>query len=110
MSGSTINSSVVRTSSGRFRVSEEFGAVGIPLSSLNHGEEGIILALPEDPEYRGQLIGMGLPPGALVRVVQHRKDSSRPLVLASGQTRIAMGEEIARFILVEKNRDQGERK
>ncbi|MDO5553744.1 MAG: FeoA family protein [Planctomycetia bacterium] len=82
----------------------------ISLASLLTGESGTVLDLPENNEYRGQLMGMGLLPGATIRVVQHRRDSSRPLVLATGQTRIAMGEEIAAAIMVEKNRAMPEGK
>lgn len=67
-----------------------------------HGESGTIVDMNTDPELQGRLMGMGLFVGTRFRLLQGGDSCYKPLLLAVGETRIALGPEIAETILVEK--------
>ncbi|MDR2117490.1 MAG: ferrous iron transport protein A [Planctomycetaceae bacterium] len=77
------------------------------LCHFSEGQSGTIVDLILEPELQGRLMGMGLFTGTRFRVLQggnasKTKPSSRPILLAIGNTRIAIGHSIASKILVEK--------
>jgi ferrous iron transport protein A len=75
------------------------------LSHFSQGESGTIVDLTVEPELQGRLMGMGLFVGTRFRVLQGgttTSASTRPILLAIGDTRIALGQSIASKILVEK--------
>jgi Fe2+ transport system protein FeoA len=49
-------------------------------------------------------MGMGLTIGAKVEVLQGGNGRSKPLLIGVGESRIAMGRDIARMVLVESER------
>ncbi len=53
------------------------------------------------PDLQGRLMGMGLFVGTRFQLLQGGCASTKPLILAVGETRIALGPEIARMIVVE---------
>jgi Fe2+ transport system protein FeoA len=55
-----------------------------------------------DAELQGRLMGMGMFIGTQFKLLQGGLTSNEPLLLAIGETRIALGTEIAQTILVEK--------
>ncbi|MDR2438748.1 MAG: ferrous iron transport protein A [Planctomycetaceae bacterium] len=77
------------------------------LSHFSEGQSGTIVDLILEPELQGRLMGMGLFAGTRFRVLQggnssKTKSSARPILLAIGDTRIALGQSVASKILVEK--------
>ncbi|MDR0337936.1 MAG: ferrous iron transport protein A [Planctomycetaceae bacterium] len=73
------------------------------LCHFPQGQSGTIVDLVVEPELQGRLMGMGLFVGTRFRVLQKGSDaaSTRPILLAIGDTRIALGRSIASKILVE---------
>ena len=71
------------------------------LSLFPQGSGGTIVDMTTEPELQGRLMGMGLFIGTRFQLLQGGGDSSKPLLLAIGDTRIALGPEIAKTILVE---------
>ena len=63
---------------------------------------GVIVDMNAEPELLGRLMGMGLFAGTRFRLLQGGNSQRKPLLLAVGETRIALGPEIAETILVEK--------
>ncbi|MDR3196499.1 MAG: ferrous iron transport protein A [Planctomycetaceae bacterium] len=77
------------------------------LCHFSEGQSGTIVDLILEPELQGRLMGMGIFAGTRFRVLQggntsKTKPSSRPMLLAIGNTRIALGHSIASKILVEQ--------
>ncbi|MDR0705992.1 MAG: ferrous iron transport protein A [Planctomycetaceae bacterium] len=77
------------------------------LSHFSRGQSGTVVDLILEPELQGRLMGMGLFVGTRFRVLQggnpsEKKSSTQPMLLAIGDTRIALGPSIASKILVEK--------
>ncbi|MDR1963840.1 MAG: ferrous iron transport protein A [Planctomycetaceae bacterium] len=77
------------------------------LSHFSQGQCGTIVDMIVEPELQGRLMGMGLFIGTRFQVLQGGKlpktpSSDRPILLAIGETRIALGRSIASKILVEK--------
>lgn len=66
------------------------------------GDSGTIVDMNTDPELQGRLMGMGLFIGTKFKLLQGGDSSRIPILLAVGETRIALGPEIAETILVEK--------
>jgi Fe2+ transport system protein FeoA len=74
----------------------------IYLSAFPQGESGTIVDMTADAELQGRLMGMGMFIGTQFKLLQGGRASSKPLLLAIGETRVALGHEIANTILVEK--------
>jgi Fe2+ transport system protein FeoA len=74
----------------------------IYLSEFPQGESGTIVDMMTDAELQGRLMGMGMFIGTQFKLLQGGLASNKPLLLAIGETRIALGTEIAKTILVEK--------
>ncbi|MDR2705876.1 MAG: ferrous iron transport protein A [Planctomycetaceae bacterium] len=77
------------------------------LSHFSQGQCGTVVDLILEPELQGRLMGMGMFVGTRFRVLQSgnsskTKSSTQPMLLAIGDTRIALGRSIASKILVEK--------
>jgi Fe2+ transport system protein FeoA len=66
------------------------------------GSHGTIIDMTADTELQGRLMGMGLFVGTRFKLLQGGGSSPLPLLLAVGETRIALGPEIAGSILVEQ--------
>ncbi|MDR3181639.1 MAG: ferrous iron transport protein A [Planctomycetaceae bacterium] len=66
------------------------------------GSHGTIVEIVAEPELQGRLMGMGLFAGTRFQLLQGGKQSALPLILAVGDTRIAIGPEIAQNVLVEE--------
>ncbi len=66
------------------------------------GEMGTVVEINTENELQGRLMGMGLFVGSRFRLIQGGSSSRKPLLLAVGDTRIALGSELGRSILVEK--------
>lgn len=73
---------------------------GTTLLDLTRGESATIVAVRLGHELFGQLMGMGLFAGAKVTALQ--VGEKKPLLLSVGETRIAMGRDLARAIFIEK--------
>jgi Fe2+ transport system protein FeoA len=74
----------------------------IRLNAFPQGESGTIVDMTSDTELQGRLMGMGMFIGTQFKLLQGGLKSHKPLLLAIGETRIALGSEIAQTILVEK--------
>jgi Fe2+ transport system protein FeoA len=77
------------------------------LSHFSQGQSGTVVDLILEPELQGRLMGMGLFVGTRFRVLQSgnsskTKSSTQPMLLAIGDTRIALGRSITSKILVEE--------
>lgn len=72
------------------------------LSRFPAGSTGTVVDMTTDNELQGRLMGMGLFVGTRFQLLQGGLGSRKPLLLAVGETRIAIGPEIARTILVER--------
>ena len=70
------------------------------LSDFPVGGVGTVVAVNVENELQGRLMGMGLFVGARFHLIQG--GNGFPLLLAIGDTRLALGCEIGRCILVEQ--------
>jgi len=78
----------------------------LALSRFPNGLQGTIADVIADAELQGRLMGMGLFIGTRFQLLQGGRQGgtavgSLPLVIAIGETRIALGRAIAEMILVE---------
>ncbi|MDO5579583.1 MAG: FeoA family protein [Planctomycetia bacterium] len=73
----------------------------VPLSELPEGKLATIVSIRLDPEIIGRFMGMGLFAGSRIRILVRGRTSQKPILLSVGDTRIALGEEYAKRILVE---------
>ena len=72
------------------------------LDRFHGGSHGTIVNITADAELQGRLMGMGLFVGTRFQLFRSGMRGSRiPFLLAIGETRIAIGYEIANRILVE---------
>jgi Fe2+ transport system protein FeoA len=72
------------------------------LSQFPGGFRGTIVDVMVDAQLQGRLMGMGLFVGTRFQLLQHGTIGSQiPFLLAIGETRIAIGWDIAERILVE---------
>ena len=72
------------------------------LSRFPNGRHGTVVDVTADAELQGRLMGMGLFIGTRFQLLRDGATSPKiPLLLAIGETRIAMDHEIAEAILVE---------
>ncbi|MDR0329002.1 MAG: ferrous iron transport protein A [Planctomycetaceae bacterium] len=88
-------------------IERSFGSEKIAsLSRFPEGLHGTIVDVVAEPELHGRLMGMGLFVGTRFQLLRGGGDrgttvGSLPFLLAIGETRVAMGREIAETILVE---------
>ena len=71
------------------------------LDGLNTSERATVVGLNTSNELQGRLMGMGLTVGAKVEVLQGGYGRFKPLLIGVGESRIAIGRDIARMVLVE---------
>ena len=72
------------------------------LSQFPNGLHGTVVDVIADAELQGCLMGMGLFVGTRFQLLRSGGETQNiPFVLAIGETRIALGREIANMILVE---------
>ncbi len=71
------------------------------LSCFPAGQVGTIVDMNAENDLQGRLMGLGLFVGTRFRLLQGG-GFAKPVLLAVGETRIALGPEIARTILVEE--------
>ncbi len=72
------------------------------LSRFPTGQTGTVVDMNAESELQGRLMGMGLFVGTRFHLLQGGGGSRKPVLLAVGETRIALGPEIATTILVEE--------
>ena len=72
------------------------------LNRFPKGSFGTIVDMNTETELQGRLMGMGLFVGTTFQLLQGGGSSGKPLLLAVGETRIALSPEIAGTILVEE--------
>jgi Fe2+ transport system protein FeoA len=69
------------------------------LNTLGVGRKGIVVAVRGESELRERLIGMGLHVGDEIRVL-HQGEEATPILIVAGETRLALGQEMAKQILL----------
>ena len=69
------------------------------LGTLGVSEPATVIGLNTSTDLHGRLMGMGLTIGARIEVLQ--KGRFKPLLIGVGESRIAMGRDIADMVLVE---------
>jgi Fe2+ transport system protein FeoA len=72
------------------------------LSHFTRGQSGTIVEMVVEPELQGRLMGMGLFVGTRFHVIQNGSRNQQPMLIAIGETRIALGPSITSQILVEE--------
>ena len=79
------------------------------LTQVLAGKKVVVVAINTDQELLGRLMGMGLFVGTKVEILQGGRGKSGPLRIGIGQTRIALGHDIATAIKVayERIEDRG---
>lgn len=70
------------------------------LSQLPAGTRGTIVALNSENELQGRLMGLGMMVGSEIRLLRGTRIGKTVLV-AVGETRLAVGADLARQVLVE---------
>ena len=76
-----------------------------PLSSVPSGRKVIVADLDGGRAFQGRVMSMGVVIGSQVEVLQGGDGHLGPLVIAVGQTRLALGRGMAQKILVAASRD-----
>lgn len=71
------------------------------LDALGTLDRATVVGLNTSNELQGRLMGMGLTVGAKVEVLQGGNGRNKPLLIGVGESRIAIGRDIAKMILVE---------
>jgi Fe2+ transport system protein A len=69
------------------------------LDTLGASQRATVIGLNASNDLQGRLMGMGLTIGATVEVLQ--KGRFKPLLISVGESRIALGYDIANMVLVE---------
>ena len=71
-----------------------------PLSTVASSSKGTVIALRGGGGFKDRVIGMGLPVGAEIEVIHGCSDGAGPVMVAVGDTRLAIGHGMAERILV----------
>lgn len=71
------------------------------LDTLYTSERATVVGLNAPVELQGRLMGMGMTVGAKLEIMQGGRSTFKPLLVAVGETRIALGRDIAKMVLVE---------
>jgi ferrous iron transport protein A len=69
------------------------------LDQLPAGERGVIVRMGGDPVVRRRLLDLGLTPGVELAVL---RAEGRALLVAVGDTRLALGRDLARAVLIRR--------
>ena len=73
------------------------------LDKLNMSDRATVVELNASHELQGRLMGMGLTIGAKVEILHGGHSRFKPLVVGVGESRIAIGRDIAKMVLVESD-------
>jgi len=73
------------------------------LDSLNMSDRATVVELNASNELQSRLMGMGLTIGAKVEILHGGRGRFKPLVVGVGESRIAIGHDIAKMVLVESD-------
>lgn len=71
-----------------------------PLSRLKNNEKGVVLALEGGRRFVHRMTGMGLNVGSRVDVIQSGDGQHGPTLVATGETRLAIGHGMAEKIMI----------
>ena len=71
------------------------------LDALNTSDRATVVGLNTSGELQGRLMGMGLTVGAKLEVLQGGSRRNKPLLIGVGESRIAIGRDVAKMVLVE---------
>ena len=80
------------------------------LPEIPPGEKAVVVAINTGQELLGRLMGMGVFVGTKVEVFRGGPDQFGPLLIGVGQTRIALGRDVAAFIEVGRRQTADSRK
>ncbi len=69
------------------------------LNTLEAGQKGVVVTVKGGKEFQHRLISMGLHAGREVKVL-HQGDNGVPMLIALGETRLAIGQDMTRQIFV----------
>lgn len=71
-----------------------------PLSTIAAGKKGMVIALAGGRQFQDRLVSMGLNVGCEIEVVHSSNGRCGPTLVATGETRLAVGHGMADKILV----------
>lgn len=74
------------------------------LDALNTSDSATVVGLNTSTDLQGRLMGMGLTVGAKVEILQGGRSRFKPLLIGVGESRIALGHDIAKMVLVETDK------
>ncbi len=66
-------------------------AHGQPLSSIETGTSARVVSIAGGRAFQGRLISMGLTVGSRLQVVRSNRGGGGPVLISTGQTRLAIG-------------------
>ena len=96
-----IHTAIPHSSQTELLENRQAGLSVMTLSTLPVHRPATIVAVTASNELQGRLMGMGLTVGSIVEVFQSHYRGKKPLLISVGETRIAIGADIAKMILVE---------
>jgi|GEM_PF-1791633 len=73
------------------------------LESLNMSDCATIVGLNATNELQNRLMGMGLTIGAKIEILHGGHGRFKPFIIGVGESRIAIGHDIAKLVLVESD-------
>ena len=73
------------------------------LDAINISDRATVVELNASNDLQGRLMGMGLTIGAKVEILHGGYGRFEPLVVGVGESRIAIGRDVAKMILVESD-------
>ena len=77
-----------------------------PLSRIRSGGKGTVTALTGGHAFHSRIVSMGLVVGSAIEVIQHSSGLKGPTLIATGNTRLAIGHGMAEKIMVEVETQQ----
>lgn len=72
-----------------------------PLSTIGTGCRGTVAALTGGHAFHSRIVSMGLTVGSAIEVIQRSSGLAGPTLIATGNTRLAVGHGMAEKIMVE---------
>lgn len=70
------------------------------LSAMTHGKKGIVVALAGGRQFQHRLVSMGINVGCEIEVLHSSNGRGGPTLVATGESRLAVGHGMADKILV----------
>jgi Fe2+ transport system protein FeoA len=71
-----------------------------PLSTIATGKKGMVVALMGGRQFQNRLVSMGMNVGCEIEIVHSSNGRGGPTLVATGETRLAVGHGMADKILV----------